>query len=141
MESFIHAAISKNVLLRSIPSVTTSEIFCDRDRIVQVLSNLIGNALKFTSDGGKIIIKTESTDQEIIISVSDTGPGIPVEKTQKIFEKFAQLGSKDRNGLGLGLHISKMLVESHGGKLWVESQFGYGSTFFVSIPAMDLELN
>ncbi len=134
MEIFVHAAISKNILLRSVPPAATGEISCDRDRIVQVLSNLIGNALKFTPEGGKIVVKVERTDKEITFSVCDTGPGIPDEKKQKIFEKFTQLESKDRRGLGLGLHISKRLVESHGGNIWVESKLGQGSTFYFSIP-------
>lgn len=138
IESFAQTAISKNLILRFIPMAAPCDITCDRDRVLQVLSNLIGNALKFTPDGGKIVLRAEKSDDVITISVSDTGAGIPEEKKLKIFEKFAQIGSKDRRGLGLGLHISKMLVEAHGGSLWVDSKLGNGSTFYFSIPNADV---
>ena len=134
VEIFTQAAAAKNVLLRSIPPDTTCAINCDHDRIVQVLSNLISNALKFTPEQGKVVVKTTWDAETVTVSVCDTGPGIPPEKKEQIFEKFAQLGSKDRTGLGLGLHISKMLVEAHGGKLTVESTPGAGCTFFVKLP-------
>lgn len=133
-ESFLHAAISKNVILRSIPTLTLCELFCDHDRILQILANLIGNALKFTPEGGKVVLRAEQNEKDIIFSVCDTGPGIPEAKKVQIFEKYAQLRTADRRGLGLGLHISKMLVEAHGGNLWVETTLGHGSTFFFSIP-------
>ena len=134
MDSFVHAAAAKNVLLRCVPTVITETLDCDRDRLVQVLSNLIGNALKFTPEGGKIVLKAEGAAADVTISVRDTGIGIHDEKKDQIFEKFTQLGSKDRRGLGLGLHISKMLVEAHGGKLWVESKLGEGSLFSIKLP-------
>ncbi|MGE0633359.1 MAG: ATP-binding protein, partial [Pseudobdellovibrionaceae bacterium] len=128
MESFTYAAATKNVLLRSAPIAITGQLYFDQDRLAQVLSNLLGNALKYTPEGGKIVLYVDdSADEDLTISICDTGIGIPEEEKAQIFKKFAQLGSKDRNGLGLGLYISKMLVEAHGGKLWVESQLGIGS--------------
>ena len=132
--TFTQAAAAKNVLLRSIAVDTTCAINCDHDRIVQVLSNLISNALKFTPEQGKVVVKTTWDKDSVTISVCDTGPGIPSEKKEQIFEKFAQLGTKDRTGLGLGLHISKMLVDAHGGTLSLESEVGHGSTFYVKLP-------
>ncbi len=134
MDTFVHSAATKNILLRSIPATLTGEINCDRGRILQVLSNLIGNALKFTPEQGKVVVKSEWAADVLTISVCDTGPGIPADQQIEIFEKYSQLRSKDRTGLGLGLHISKTLVEAHGGKLWVESTFGHGSTFFFTLP-------
>ncbi len=134
MDNFVRAASAKNVLLRSVPATITDFLDCDRDRLTQVLSNLIGNAIKFTPEGGKIVLKAIKTDLDITISVCDTGIGIAEEKKVYIFEKFTQLGSKDRSGLGLGLHISKMLVETQGGKMWVESKLGEGSTFYIKLP-------
>lgn len=136
VESFTLAASGKNVLLRMDPSNISEEILCDRDRINQVLSNLIGNALKFTPERGSIILSATLTENEMHIHVRDSGPGIPEEKMNFIFDRFAQLGSKDRTGLGLGLYISKMLVEAHKGRLWVESTFGEGSKFSFALPRM-----
>ena len=99
-----------------------------------MLSNLINNALKFTPDGGSVVVNVEVSKNDIEISVCDTGPGIQDEKKEKIFERYAQLGSTDRNGLGLGLYISKMLVEAHSGRIGVESTHGEGSTFYFTLP-------
>jgi len=101
---------------------------------MQVLSNLIGNALKFTPSGGSITLNANLGETEGEVSVCDTGPGIPEGKKDYIFDRFAQLRSKDRTGLGLGLYISKMLIEAHHGRLWVESKVGEGSTFYFAIP-------
>lgn len=109
----------------------------DRDRILQVLSNLIGNALKFTPKGGAIKLSAQKKETEIEISVTDNGPGIPEEKKLKIFERFSQLRSNDRRGLGLGLFISKWIVEAHKGRLWVASDVGKGSTFSFTLPATE----
>lgn len=106
----------------------------DHDRILQVLSNLIGNALKFTPRGGAIILRAEKKENEVLISVTDNGPGIPEEKKLKIFDRFSQLGSDDRRGLGLGLFISKWIVEAHDGKIWATSEHGKGSVFSFTLP-------
>lgn len=134
IEAFANQAAEKNVTLEAAHSISSGEVACDRDRILQVLSNLIGNALKFTPTNGKILINTLYNESEVQISVSDTGSGIPDEKKEQIFTRFAQLGQNDRRGLGLGLYISKMLVEEHHGKLWLQSKLGEGSTFYFSIP-------
>lgn len=134
IESFVQVAAGKDVNLRALPSKVSTQAICDRDRIMQVLANLIGNALKFTSAGGSVVLSKNLTEAEVKVSVSDTGPGIPEERKGRIFERFAQLGSKDRRGLGLGLYISKMLIEAHKGRLWVQSKVGKGSTFYFVIP-------
>ena len=134
VESFAHAASAKGVLLRAIPIIGSDEAVCDFDRILQVLSNLIGNALKFTPEGGTITVSASIIDTAVQVSIEDTGPGIPEEKLGQIFERFAQLGSNDRRGLGLGLYISKMLIDAHGGRIWVKSKINEGSTLFFTIP-------
>jgi signal transduction histidine kinase len=106
----------------------------DRDRIIQVLSNLIGNALKFTPAGGEVCVWACRNGANIEISVSDNGPGIPEEMKAKIFDRFSQLGNHDRSGLGLGLFISKWFIEAHHGEIWVESDVGRGSKFTFSLP-------
>jgi len=107
----------------------------DSDRILQVLSNLIGNALKYTPKGGTISVAASSAGGLIEVSVVDTGSGIAPLAQAKIFNKFSQLGVSKRQGLGLGLHISKWIVEAHGGTITVSSSPGQGSRFMFTIPA------
>ncbi len=133
-ESFVLAALAKNITLQILPCNFSDEIICDRDRILQVVSNLVSNAVKFTPNGGSIEVKAENKKSEVVVSVSDTGSGIPDEKIKSIFVRYAQLASKDRGGLGLGLYIAKTLVEAHSGQLWVESNVGEGSTFYFTLP-------
>jgi signal transduction histidine kinase len=106
----------------------------DRDRILQVLSNLIGNALKFTPNGGTIELSARPQENHVEISVTDNGPGISEQDTGQIFERFSLLKRNDRRGLGLGLYIAKWIVEAHQGRIWVTSEAGRGSTFTFTIP-------
>jgi signal transduction histidine kinase len=137
VESFAHTAVGNSILLRAVPSSIPAIGLCDRDRIAQVLSNLIGNALKFTPAGGSVSVEVKQNDKEIQVSVADTGPGIALEQQRRIFDRFAQITNKDRSGLGLGLYISKMLIEAHQGKLWVVSAPGTGSKFCFTLPKQD----
>jgi signal transduction histidine kinase/HAMP domain-containing protein len=108
----------------------------DERRITQVLLNLVGNAIKFT-ETGEVVVRVAAADGAFLASVTDTGPGIREEDRQKIFEEFQQgdsLPTKPKVGTGLGLTIAKRIVEMHGGRIWVESELGKGSTFFVSVP-------
>jgi signal transduction histidine kinase len=137
IESHAQLASSKSILLRLMPSDISGEVICDRDRITQVLSNLVGNAIKFTPEGGSITINANFSESELRVCVRDTGPGIPDNMKDKVFERFVQLASNDRRGLGLGLHISKMLIEAHLGRIWVQSKAGEGSTFFFALPRLN----
>lgn len=110
----------------------------DTERILQVLRNLIGNALKFTPRGGSMRIAARHTQEGAVVSIADTGPGIPEEQRAVIFDKFrraAQAGSRKIEGTGLGLAIVKHIVRAHGGRVWVESEAGQGSTFTFVLPA------
>ena len=107
---------------------------CDRDRITQVLSNLIGNAVKFTNDGGTITIRLNETESQYQISVTDTGKGIAEADLVRIFDRYAQLDKKDARGIGLGLYICKTLISSHGGEINVESTIDKGSKFAFTLP-------
>ena len=107
----------------------------DHHRILQVLANLISNALKFTPRGGKITIRGERVADHVCLSVRDTGSGIPHDALARIFERFSQVGRNDRRGLGLGLYISRCIVEAHGGRIWAESQPGAGSSICFTLPA------
>jgi len=113
--------------------------WADRDRIVQVLNNLIGNAVKFTPPQGKVTVAAQRDGNGCVqVSVADTGPGIPPEQVDKIFDEFYQIPQAVRpriKGMGLGLTIAKKLLEMHGGKIWVQSEPGKGSTFFFILPA------
>lgn len=113
--------------------------WADRDKVIQILMNLVGNAVKFTPAQGKVTIVVERDGQEWIqISVSDTGPGIPPEEANAVFDKFYQVAHMNKQktkGTGLGLAISKALVAMHGGTIWLESQVGTGSTFYFTLPA------
>jgi signal transduction histidine kinase len=108
---------------------------CDRRRIRQVLLNLLSNAIKFTAQGS-ITLSAKKKGDEYIFAVMDTGLGIPQEMQARIFEPFVQATSdiKHLQGTGLGLPISRSLVEAHGGELWVESNMGEGTTFFFTLP-------
>ncbi|MEO8336111.1 MAG: ATP-binding protein [bacterium] len=111
-----------------------STIFADSARLLQVLSNLVGNAIKFTPRGGSITVRAEPLGDEVRFVVSDTGPGIPPDQLPHIFGRFWQANRKDRRGIGLGLAIAKGIVEVHGGRIWVESTLGAGSNFYFTVP-------
>jgi signal transduction histidine kinase len=105
----------------------------DTARIFQVLANLLSNATKFTPPKGRIVLRVEQLDDEIRFGVSDTGPGIAADKLEAIFERFHQLAD-DRRGVGLGLYISKCIVQGHHGRIWAQSNPGEGSTFSFTLP-------
>jgi signal transduction histidine kinase len=107
----------------------------DHDRMLQVLGNLLSNAIKFNAPGGEITFRGERVGEEIHVYVSDTGTGIPESSLTSIFERFWQVGQNDRRGLGLGLYISRCIVEAHGGSIWAESKPCEGSRICFKLPA------
>jgi PAS domain S-box-containing protein len=110
------------------------EVWADRDRLLQIFENLIGNAVKFTEAGGIIRVGAAPRDGDVLFWVEDTGAGISAEHLPHVFDRFWQARRAERRGVGLGLPIVKGLVEAHGGRIWVESIFGRGTTFFFTIP-------
>jgi two-component system, NtrC family, sensor histidine kinase GlrK len=109
----------------------------DGERLLQVLRNLLGNAVKFTPDGGNVTVSARMVNREVEVSVIDTGPGIPSNSLTAIFNKFEQgppTGPRGMRGTGLGLAISKHIILSHGGRIWAESELGRGSTFIFVLP-------
>lgn len=126
------------------PKKTIPAVFADADRLNEVLTNLVGNAIKFTKKGGITIGALERKDEFLVVFVKDTGIGIPKEDINKLFNKFYQVDSsatREAQGTGLGLYISKIIVEMMGGKIWVESKLKQGSTFFFSVPKAKIPTN
>jgi len=116
-------------------SLPTAQV--DPDRINQVLTNLLANAMKYTPSGGQVELSAHADEREIVLRVQDNGPGIPREKWDQIFDRFTQLGSeqaKEISGVGLGLYIVRQIAERHGGCVWVNSEIGRGAEFCVSLP-------
>jgi hypothetical protein len=114
-----------------------SSVLCDAEKINQVLMNLIGNAHKFTQEGGEIYVRAAPRDTHVVIEVEDNGPGIPVEDQHKIFDKFTQINriaGPGTKGTGLGLAISKKIVDLHEGEIYVESAKDQGSKFVFTLP-------
>src|SRR5262249_48180754 len=113
------------------------ELNADKDKLLRVLSNLLSNALKFTPREGKVSLSATRENNELRLIVEDTGPGIPKDKLDSVFERFQQEGSQasKATGSGLGLTISKMFVELHGGAISVESEPGSGCAFTIILPA------
>ncbi|HEX8699636.1 MAG TPA: GAF domain-containing sensor histidine kinase, partial [Myxococcaceae bacterium] len=109
----------------------------DRERVLQVLTNLVGNAIKYTPKGGTITLRAKKVDGMVRFSVKDTGPGIAAQDVPHLFERFWRASGVLERGTGLGLSIAKSIVEAHGGRIWVETQEGAGSTFFFTLPVAE----
>jgi signal transduction histidine kinase len=133
-ELFKSQAVTGSITLQCHAPKDVPPVYADRHRVLQVLSNLIGNAMKFTPPGGMITCRAESEDGKVLITVADSGPGIPRENLGDIFNPYWQAKRTARLGAGLGLPIAKGIVESHGGKIWVESEQGKGTKFFFTLP-------
>jgi signal transduction histidine kinase/DNA-binding response OmpR family regulator len=129
-------ASAKKLAVKTQVAANVPQVLGDEQRLTQVLLNLVGNAIKFT-DRGEVRIAACAKNGSFTVSVSDTGPGIPTEECERIFEKFHQVDSTHsttKGGTGLGLAIAKQIVEMHGGRIWVESAMGHGSTFRMELP-------
>ncbi|HVR69437.1 MAG TPA: HAMP domain-containing sensor histidine kinase [Vicinamibacteria bacterium] len=133
-ETFQPAAVEQGVSLSAeVPAGSLLAEF-DQGRLLQVFANLIANALKFTPSGGKITVRVEKGRGILRFSINDTGVGIPATMLETIFERFWQVGVDDRRGQGLGLYISKCIVEAHGGRIWAESEPGKGTRLHFTLP-------
>jgi nitrogen-specific signal transduction histidine kinase/uncharacterized protein with GYD domain len=141
-ESLKAKALEKGVTLETSHDPYLGLVFCDPEMIVRVITNLVGNALKSTDEGGVVSIATQNGHEDIEISVSDTGDGIAPEHHERIFGRFEQVDrgyGTGEKGTGLGLAISRELVELHGGTLTVQSEVGEGSTFSFTLPVYHRE--
>lgn len=135
VETFEAAATAKGISLRAAVPPGALRADFDHDRVLQVLANLIANAIKFTPSGGLIEVRGGSSADGVEVSVSDTGAGIPDGMREVIFDRFGQAGRNDRRGLGLGLYIARCIVEAHRGRIWAESAQGEGSRLRFTLPA------
>jgi signal transduction histidine kinase len=133
VELMLPLATEKTLMLEEAVSDGLPEVTADPERIGQVFSNLIGNAIKFTPAGGRITLRAELADRRVWFSVTDTGPGIPPEQVGRVFGEFWQARRMDSRGIGLGLTIAKGIVEAHGGKIGVDSEVGVGTRFWFSL--------
>ncbi|MEJ7600698.1 MAG: ATP-binding protein [Kofleriaceae bacterium] len=109
-------------------------VFGDRDRLLQVLGNLISNALKVTPKGGSVRVTVKTREREAVFAVADSGPGIPLAEQARLFERYWRSPETSYKGTGLGLAIAQGIIEAHGGRIWVDSEVGCGATFFFTVP-------
>ncbi len=136
-ELFKSQAASSSIDLQYRVRDDVPPVFADRHRIQQVMSNLIGNAMKFTPPDGTIAFRAEPQGASVLITVADSGPGIPKENLGDIFNPYWQAKRTARLGAGLGLPIAKGIVEAHGGRIWVESEPGQGTKFYITLPVVE----
>jgi signal transduction histidine kinase len=133
-------AAKKRLTIERLNGDDLPPVYADRDKLKHVLGNLIGNAIKFTPDGGRIWIRFSrrgKSGEELVVEVGDTGRGIARDHYELVFREFAQVDaspSRSHHGTGLGLAIARKLVELHSGRIWVESELGKGSRFFFTVP-------
>jgi signal transduction histidine kinase len=133
-ETFQPIAREKNVRLEVFPPERHRSVSADPLRVSQIVGNLLGNALKFTPADGQVTLRAAAQGGAIAFQVRDSGPGIPPEHLEHLFDKFWQARPTDHRGAGLGLAIARGLVEAHGGRIWAESELGSGSTFTFTVP-------
>jgi signal transduction histidine kinase/DNA-binding response OmpR family regulator len=138
-ESLLPLAAAHGLRLEVDAPAGLPAVMADPERVVQVVSNLVGNAVKFAPEGGAVTLACAPGEGEVRFSVTDTGPGIPPEQVPHIFGAFWQAQHADRRGLGLGLSIARGLVEAHGGRIWVENEAGRGASFVFTLPLAEAD--
>ena len=142
LETAQHRAVDKDLEVTAAFPGDLPNIAGDRRRLAEVLQNLLDNAIQYTLPGGRIVVRADLRDADVVFTVSDTGIGIPKVDQSRIFERFYRVDaarSREAGGTGLGLAIAKHLVEVHGGRIWVDSEIGQGSHFHFSVPVLDAE--
>jgi signal transduction histidine kinase len=126
-------SVSLNLKLEDLPLAAS----IDHDRVFQVLANLLTNAIDVSREDGKVAVRATRSGNLVQVAVADTGPGIEEKELPRVFEQYRQLDRKNARGLGLGLYISKSIVNAHGGEIWAASRPGAGSTFTFTVPGIE----
>lgn len=134
VEAFQAQAQAAGVSIEIDAEPPSSPVWLDEPRILQVLANLLSNAIKFTSSPGKIVVRMKPSASQLLFSVADTGVGIAADQLEAVFDRFHQATSNDHRGVGLGLYISRSIVQGHRGRIWAESSPGEGTTISFTIP-------
>jgi signal transduction histidine kinase len=134
VDTFHAHAAAHGISLTAETSPSSLRPAFDPARILQVLINLLSNAIKFTPAQGTVVVRVGRVGNDVRFAVSDTGAGVPPDKLVVIFDRFLQVKKGDSRGMGLGLYISKCIVQGHGGRIWAESTLGEGSTFYFTLP-------
>jgi signal transduction histidine kinase len=134
VDTLVSQATANGVTVVTAVAPPPAPLQFDSARLLQVLTNLLSNAIKFTPSGGTVHVAAGPSDGEMRFAVRDTGPGIPPSQLEAVFERFVQLRRNDRRGVGLGLYISRAIVQGHGGRIWAENNPDGGSTFSFTIP-------
>lgn len=136
VETYVHEANEAGIILECSCAKRLSKIVVDKEKIRRVVGNLLDNALRFTPTGGRVQLTTQKSDEGILIKVIDTGPGVPEEFRERIFERFGQVPGRTgkRRGTGLGLAFARLAVDAHGGRIWVDDNPNGGSVFSVLLP-------
>jgi PAS domain S-box-containing protein len=132
--SFEATATKRRIALTSEVAPHMPAIQCDRDRILQVIGNLVSNALKIVAPGAAVVLRAKAEGRQAVFSVADTGPGIALADQKRLFERYWRSPDAGYKGNGLGLAIARGLVEAHHGRLWVDSEYGRGATFYFTVP-------
>jgi signal transduction histidine kinase len=135
--NFLTPAAERNIELEIATPGSDTAVRADPLRVSQIVGNLVGNAVKFVPEGGRVALRAVRAGSQVLFQVEDSGPGIPPADVEHLFDKFWQGRKGDRRGVGLGLTIAKGLVEAQGGRIWVDSTVGAGSTFSFTLPAAD----
>jgi NtrC-family two-component system sensor histidine kinase KinB len=139
-EPFRAQAKSKDIRLRVEAVADLPPVLADRAQMERVVGNLLSNAFRHTKPGGEVHLGAVRHDGQVAVSVADTGAGIPPEYLPRIFDKFVRVPDAPSGGAGLGLAISKSIVEAHGGQIVVQSRLGHGTTFTFTLPAVTAPL-
>ena len=134
VETFQTQASASGIALTTDIAQALPPVAFDAARILQVLSNLLSNAIKFTPAPGTVVVRLSHAENDVVCCVSDTGQGISADRLDAVFDRFVQLTKNDRRGVGLGLFISKCIVQGHGGRIWAENKIDGGTTFCFTLP-------
>lgn len=135
-------ALQKQVIIRNQVSSSLDNLFIDGERIMQVILNLLSNAIKFSDQNSVVTVSASVSNEDMLVAVEDTGPGIPSEYIDQLFDRFYRMDNsltRNTGGSGLGLYITRQIVEAHGGNIWAESTLDQGSTFSFTIPIVHTE--